>query len=156
MGFLNRKEMRRKQSLVELKRNSNFIDFSKLDNTNKNNESKKRHKKELFPLYYFFLDFFLDKMVKPTNIFKINKNYVLVYKFMAKVFDISSHILLFKYFNILRTLFLNSSNEKKERFNVKININDKNSMEKIDEINNKDVKNRSYDNYNILTKSYFV
>ena len=155
MGFLNKREMRRKQSLVEMKRNSFIIDFSKLENKNKNFESKKRHKKELFPLYYFFLDFFLDKMVKPTNIFKINKNYVLVYKFMAKVFDISSHILLFKYFNILRTLFLNSSNEKKERFNIKININDKNSMDKIDDINNKDVKNRSYDNYNILTKSYF-
>ena len=154
--FLNRKVMRRKQSLIELKRNSLIIDFSKLENKNNNYESKKRHKKELFPLYYYFLDFFFDKMVKPRNIFKINKNYFLVYQFMAKVFDISSHILLFKYFNILRTLFLNSSNEKKERFNVKININDKNSMEKIDEINNKDVKNRSYDNYNILTKSYFV
>ena len=80
-------------------------------------------------------------MVEPRNIFKINKNYFLVYKFMAKVFDISSHIFLFKYFNILRTLFLHSSNEKKERFNIKININDKNSTEKIDEINNKNVKN---------------
>ena len=94
-------------------------------------------------------------MVKPKIFFKINENYYLVYRFMGKVFDISSHVLLIKYVNILKTLFLNSSNEEKEIFNIKININDKNSMEKVDEINNKDVKNRSYDNYNILTKSFF-
>jgi hypothetical protein len=95
-------------------------------------------------------------MVKPRNFFKINKNYFLVYRFMGKVFDISSHVLLIKYVNILKTLFLNLSNEEKERFNIKININDKNSTEKVDEINNKDVKNRNYDNNNILTKSLFL
>jgi hypothetical protein len=153
--FLNRKELGRKQSVIEHNRNSFIIDFSKLENKKKNYESKKRHKKELFPLYYFFLDFFYDKMVKPKNFFKINENYFLVYKFMGKVFDISSHILLLKYFNILKTLFLNSSNEEKERFHIKININDKYSMEKVDEINKKDVKNRNYDNNNILTKSLF-
>ena len=154
--FLNRKDIRRKQSVIEQNRNSFIIDFSKLENKNKNYESKKRHKKELFPLYYFFLDIIFDNMVKPRNFFKINKNYFLVYRFMGKVFDISSHVLLIKYVNILKTLFLNSSNEEKERFNIKININDKNSTEKVDEINNKDVKNRNYDNNNILTKSLFL
>ena len=152
---LNRKEIRRKQSVIELKRNSFVIDFSKLENKNKSYESKKRHKKELFPLYYFFMDYFFDKMVNPKGFCKINKNYFVVYRFMGKVFDISSHILLFKNLSILKTLFLNSSNEEKEKFNTKININDKYLMEKVDEVNNKDVKNRSYDNHNILTKSFF-
>ena len=156
LEFLNRKEIRRKQSVIEFKRSSFIIDFSKLENKNKCFETKKKHKKELFPLYYFFMDVFLDKLVNPKSFCKINKNYFVVYRFMGKVFDISSHILLFKYFNILRILFLNSSNEEKEKFNLKININDKYSMEKVDEINNKEVKNRSYDNYNILTKSLFL
>ena len=155
LEFLNKKDLRRRQSVIEFKRNSFIIDFSKLENRNKIFESKKRHKKELFPLYYFFLDICIDKMVNPKSFLKINKNYFLVYRFMGKVFDISSHVLLFKYFNILKSLFLKSSNQEKESFNVKININDKNSMEKVDEINNKDAKNRSYDNNNILTKSLF-
>ena len=155
LEFLNRKDLRRRQSVKEFKRNSFIIDFSKLENRNKNFESKKRHKKELFPLYYFFLDICIDKMLNPKSFLKINKNYFLVYRFMGKVFDISSHVLLFKYFNILKSLFLKSSNQEKGNFNIKININDKNSMEKVDEINNKDAKNRSYDNNNILTKSLF-
>jgi hypothetical protein len=83
---------------------------------------KKIHKKELFSIYYFIMDIFVDKFVKPKKFCKINKNYFRVHKFMGKIFDISSHILLFKYSNILKYLFLKGTNEENEIFNLKINI----------------------------------
>jgi hypothetical protein len=136
---------------MNLNRNTFIVKYE--DKNAKQNEIWKNiHKKELFSIYYFIMDIFVDKFVKPKNFCKMNKNYLIVYKFMGKIFDISSHILLIKHTNILKYLFLNGTNEENEVFNLKININNENLMKEIDEINN-DAKNK---HLNIMSKSLFI
>jgi len=149
--ILNDKKFKRK-SVMDLNRNAFIAKYHGDNNTIQNEILKKIHKKEIFSIYYFIMDIFVDRFVKPKNFCKMNKNYFIVYNFMGKIFDISSHILLFKHSNILRYLFLNGTNEENEIFNLKININNKNLMKEIDEINN-DVRN---DHLNIMSKSLFI
>ena len=70
---------------------------------------------------------------------------------MGQIFDISSHILLFKHFNILKNLFLNELSDGKKDLiffynNKKININDDKLMTEV----NKDLKTQTCD---IFTKT---
>ena len=134
--------------------NKNIFIMKSLGNKNtiQNEILRKIHKKELFSIYYFIMDIIVDRFVKPKNFCKMNKNYFIVYNFMGKIFDISSHILLFKYSNILKYLFLNGTKEENEVFNLKININNENIMKEIEEINN----NERNDNLNIMSKSLFI
>ena len=59
----------------------------------------------LFPSYYFFLDFFLDKLIHPQKFFCLPKEYFTVYNFMCQIYDISTHIILYKHFNSLNKMF---------------------------------------------------
>ena len=151
--LLNNNDLKKKgiKSAMNLNRNTFIVKYE--DKNAKQSEIWKNiHKKELFSIYYFIMDIFVDKFVKPKNFCKMNKNYLIVYKFMGKIFDISSHILLIKHTNILKYLFLNGTNEENEVFNLKININNENLMKEIDEINN-DAKNK---HLNIMSKSLFI
>jgi len=94
----------------------------------------------LFPSYYFFLDFFLDKLIHPQKFFCLPKEYFTVYNFMCQIYDISTHIILYKHFNSLNKMFKEKIYENDEvcptkPFN-KINIGDEKRIEKI----NKDLK----------------
>lgn len=154
IGLLNKNQLKKKKTNFEQRKNFtlDFFKFEEKDNTIKNN-LKEKGKKELFPLYYFFLDIFIDKLVKPKTFLFINKKYLIVYNFMRQIFDISSHILLYKHFNILKNLFLNVINDGKSNIKIfnndkKININDNKLMEEVD----KDLKTQTCD---IFTKSIF-
>ena len=149
--ILNDKIYKRK-SVMNLNRNAFIAKYHGDNNTIQNEILKKIHKKEIFSIYYFIMDIIVDRFVKPKNFCKMNKNYFIVYNFMGKIFDISSHILLFKHSNILKYLFLNGTNEENEIFNLKININNKSMMKEIEEINN-DERN---DHLNIMSKSLFI
>ena len=100
------------------------------DDNNKNEEYiPKKEKKTLFPLFYFFMDKFLNKLDKPRSFCCLDKKYLIVYNFMGVLFDISSYVLLYKYFNIYKTVF---SEELKDlnfnKFDKKININNREMM----------------------------
>jgi len=75
------------------------------------------------------MDIFLDKLDKPRSFCCLDKKYLIVYNFMGVLFDISSYVSLFKYFNIYKTVF---SEELKSlninRFVKKININNREMM----------------------------
>ena len=150
--ILNDKQNKRK-SVMNLKRNTYIVKYNEDKNNIIQNEIWKNiHKNQLFSIYYFITDIFVDRFVKPKNFCKMNKKYFIVYNFMGKIFDISSHILLFKHSNILKYLFLNGTNEENEIFNSKININNENLMKEINEINN-DERNA---HLNIMSKSLFI
>lgn len=138
LGLLNYNQLKRKSTVIGGKRNNSmFLDYinSESDKYKINKIFKK--KKKLFPTYYYFMDIFIDKLIKPKKFFCMNKKYFTVYNFMGQIFDINSHILLVKDFNILKNIFFNELNRGKQySFDKKININDENLMNEInDDIN---------------------
>ena len=96
-------------------------------------------KKDLFSFYYFFFDFILNKLKNPDKCICFPKAYFIVYNFMCKIYDISSHILFFKQFNLLNAT-LKKMHEQKDFYPIysfkKVNINDKDTIERL----NKDLK----------------
>ena len=92
-------------------------------------------KKFLFPFYYYFFDIVFDNLVSPKRFFNFSKKYFTIYNFMCQVYDISSHVVLIKQFNILKnilkeTLFENNEIVISKLYN-KININNKRTLENL-------------------------
>ena len=107
-------------------------------------DKKKKEKKDIyiFPYYYFFLDCIFDNLIFPQKFFCMQKAYFTVYNFMCQIYDISTHIILFKQFNLLNNIMLEKIYEDNgicptKPYN-KINIGDIKTVEKI----NKDLKNK--------------
>ena len=155
LGILNMKQLLKKRNtLIEGKRNYQAFDFSKLGNESKISKILKKEKnKELFPTFYFFMDIFIDKLIRPKSFCCMNKKYFIVYNFMGQIFDISSHILLVKNFNIFQNfLFLEFNlGNKLENYKIdkRININNEKLMKEI----NNDLNDKTCD---IFTKSLLV
>ena len=114
-------------------------EFISIDSNVKSIDFKR--KSELFPYCYFFLDFFFDKLIKPHKFLCLSKKYFTIYNFMCQIYDISTHIMLFKQFNT----FNNVIKQMVQEFGLspihtfkKINIKDKNIIAKI----NKDLRTK--------------
>jgi hypothetical protein len=146
---LNQKEIRKKSLCIN---NSNSLE---LGLSNHNFFGKKKAKQnDLFPIYYYFMDFFIDKLVRPKSFCCLDNKYLIVYNFLGQIFDISSHILLFKNFNILKNLFVSEIIDGKNKIKIfdnskRININDKILMDEV----SRDLKANSCD---IFTKTILV
>ena len=95
----------------------------------------KNKKEELFPYFYFFLDFLFDKFKRPKKLCCVPKQYFIVYNFMCQIYDISTHIILMKQCSILNKILFEIINGGKNvcpfEVNSKININDNYSLEKL-------------------------
>ena len=99
--FLNKKE------LILLRKNVNLginDPFQIKENPREAKRSKQNNAKYIFPYFYFFLDFFFDKLIYPQKFFCLHPSYFTVYNFMCRIYDISTHIILFKHFNLLNKL----------------------------------------------------
>ena len=97
------------------------------------NDKNSEEKNNLFPYHYFILDIFFDKLINPQHFFCIPKVYFTVYNFMSQIYDISTYITIFKQFYLIKN-FLKNVYEEKGYYSLphrKININDKNLIEKI-------------------------
>ena len=140
LGILNMKQLKRKNTVIGGKRNdiSLGMDYPLESECNKISRSGKTKKSSsLFPTYYYFMDIFIDKLIKPRSFCCLDKKYFIVYNFMGQIYDITSHILLIKNFNIFKNIFFNELNAGK-KFNSftidkKININDENLMKEIND-----------------------
>ena len=136
--YLNKKE------LILLRKNVNLgisDPFQIKENPLDAKKSKQKKVKYIFPYFYFFLDFFLDKLIYPQKFFCLPSSYFTVYNFMCQIYDISTHIILFKHFNLLNKIVKNM-HEKEEncqhKILNKINISDKRIVDRI----NCDLKSR--------------
>ena len=125
-------------SLINSRRKSLIINesFKSKDiSTDSNIKANRFNKRDtLFPYSYFFMDFFFDKLINPQKFFCVSKKYFTVYNFMCQIYDISTHIILFKHFNLLNNILKEMIHEHGFRpfhsFN-KININDDDLIKKI-------------------------
>ena len=135
INILNRKEMldlnsKKLPVLSELPMKSKEV-FTK-SNKQVNNPLKKN---AVFPFHYFFLDFYFDRLINPQQFHTISQKYFTVYNFMSQIYDISTHILLFKQFNLVNNGLKKIYEEKgfcpAQPFK-KININNNEIMEKLD------------------------
>lgn len=91
--------------------------------------------------YITFFRFYFDKLINPNNFFCVSKEYFIVYNFICRIYDISTHIILFKQFNLLDTTLkkIYEQNGFCPAYPFKkINIKDTDLIEKI----NKDLKNK--------------
>ena len=103
--------------------------------THKKKNIIENKKEVLFPYYYFFLDLFFDKFTNPQKFCCVSNKYFTVYNFMCRIYDISTHIMLFKQFNVLNNFIFESINKSNNYYlfdnNEKININDKDLLEQV-------------------------
>ena len=134
----NSKEIQEK----ETKKKLSFFGLFKVkeDPQKINNNKKPKKPRYIFPYYFFFLDIIFDKLIKPEKFFGLPKAYFTVYNFMCQIYDISTHIILFKQFNSLNNLVLEKIYENDgvcpSKPYKKINIGDEKTVEKL----NKDLK----------------
>ena len=91
--------------------------------------------KFLFPFYYYFLDVIFDNLVNPKRFFNLSRKYFTIYNFMCQVYDISSHVVLIKQFNILKNILKEKFYENNDNFISKlynkINISNSNVLESL-------------------------
>ena len=124
---------------------------NKEENSDANEEYYIRKKKKLFPLFYYFMDAFINKLHRPQNFCCLDKKYLIVYNFMERIFNISSYILLYKNFNIYKTIF---SKELKDfnfqKFEQKFNINNDDLMNNLEQ---KIFSNDNKENNEIFSKT---
>ena len=115
--------------LSKLPKNKNIV-YTK-QNKKENNLSKN---KSVFPFHYFFLDFYFDRLINPQHFHSISPKYFTVYNFMSQIYDISTHIILFKQFNLVNNGLKKIYEEKgfcpAHPFK-KININNNELMERL-------------------------
>ena len=84
--------------------NSKIMNIEKVMNINSNDMKHIISKKKLFPLYYLFMDVFLDIIEQPKKFCVVSQQYLTVYNFMSQLYDISTYVLLYKHFNIIRRI----------------------------------------------------
>ena len=135
------------KSFIYLNDANRFKKLNKKDNSfkyNKDSLSRSKsqfqrldikQKKYLFSFLYFTLDIFLDQLANPKKFCCISKKYFTVYNYMCQIYDISTHIILIKKFNILNNMILDKFGDETLHIRQKsrININDKNVIEQINE-----------------------
>ena len=126
-----------------IKNNESLSFYENFEPDKPQNKYNKHKMKYLFPYYYFFLDFIFDKFLHPEKFFCIPRTYFIVYNYMCQIYDISSHIILFKQVNALKKMFEDKKYESEDELRSirkfqKINIRHTKSIEQLD----KDLKQR--------------
>ena len=130
--------LERKKTLETFIKGKFSIDFN-LTNSGKQQKTTTKDKKvledPLFPLIYYLLPYH-----PKTNRFD---NYTIITSFMSKLYDISSHIVLFKHFNLLKNIFLEERNLV--ICNKRINIQNEELMKEVkNEVNDYSRENKYF------------
>ena len=120
-----------------IKINESFSFYENLQPDKPKNKYNKHKMKYIFPYYYFFLDFIFDKILHPEKFLCLPKTYFIVYNYMCQIYDISSHIILFKQVNSLKKIFEENQHESEDEIRSirkihKINIKHRKSIEQLD------------------------
>ena len=82
--------------------NFRVTNIKKIMSIKPNNMEHITKKNKLFPIYFYFMDIFLDFIKQPKKFCIVSKQYLMAYNFMSQLYDISTYILLYEQFNIMR------------------------------------------------------
>ena len=99
--FLNNNQLKRKTVNEQIRQNYLIENNSNIKSSTSLkyfDENKNIPKKELFPIFYYYMNLLFDKLIKPRSFFCLDKRYFIMYNFMIKIYDVTSHIRLLKYF----------------------------------------------------------
>ena len=139
--------MSRKQTQIINYRPISFLDNQKISNTDIIINDKKKYfekqmmiknvKKPLFPFIFYMSDFFINKSKNQYFCF-VSKDYLIIYKFMNRLYDVSSYLMLYKQFNILKNILVKGELLDAVNSIEKLNINNK---ELVEELNNNSLNN---------------
>ena len=121
------------------------------ENSNGTEEYILKKKGKLFPLFYYFLDVLIKKLDRPHTFCCLDKKYLIVYNFMGRIFNISSYILLYKNFNIYKTIFCKEMKDLNfHKYEKKFNINNNELMNNLEQ---KIFSNDNKENNEIFSKT---
>jgi len=141
---INIKGMNKSREKTDNLVNRNNIEEQSNDNIKYNDNIKdykeykdfiiRKEKRKLFPLFYFFMDIFIQKLDRPKSFCCLDKKYLIVYNFMERILNISSYILLYRYFSLYKSIFTKEiKNFNFYKVDKKININNNELMENIEQ-----------------------
>lgn len=114
--FLNKSQLKRKTVnepntvTLTMANINNILYKRKLDGN--------KVKNELFPMSYYYMNLIFDRLIKPKSLFCIDKRYFIMHNFMVKIFDVSSHIKLLKYFTIFTDYFFSNELNGKRKISL--------------------------------------
>ena len=90
-------------------------------------------------------------MDRPHTFCCLDKKYLIVYNFMGRIFNISSYILLYKNFNIYKTIFCKEMKDLNfHKYEKKFNINNNELMNNLEQ---KIFSNDNKENNEIFSKT---
>ena len=122
------------------------------DSANNKKIVKFNRERFIFPYYYYFFDIIFDNLIYPRRLFCVTKKYLTVYHFMCQVYDISTHIMFFKQFNLFNNMLKEKAYKEHGSYNNKlfnkININDCKLIDKL--------YKEAYNEKSILYSNYFL
>ena len=116
-----------------IKNNESFSFYKNIQPDKPQNKYNKHKMRYIFPYYYFLLDCIFDKFL-PRKFLCVPKTYFIVYNYMGQIYDISSHIILYKQVDILKKAFERQKYQNQEEITSigkfhKINIRHSRSIE---------------------------
>ena len=118
------------RNIIAKKRMSKTV----IQNYNNNYRKKlylKKQKKTLFPFIFYISDFFTNRSSGKNKFFFVSKDYLIVYKFINKVYDITSFLILYKQFNIMKNIYAKGKLLDIINTNSKMNIKNKDLNEEL-------------------------
>jgi hypothetical protein len=119
------------RNIISKKRISKTVIQNYNNNYLRKNLYLKKQKKTLFPFIFYILDLLINRTSGKNQFCIVSKDYLIVYKFINKVYDITSFLILYKQFNIFKNIFAKGKLLDIINTSTKMNIKNKDLNEEL-------------------------
>ena len=132
-NHLNPSEIKEQMKEGKFHENDN-IQYNNIIGKNESNNKKEEEIKKnrsLFPFFYYLLDLIINKLSNPKKFCLVSNEYLIVYKFVNQIYDISSYLNLYKDFYLFKNVFIKGKLNDIMSSDKKININNEKLMKEL-------------------------
>ena len=119
------------RNIISKKRISKTVIQNYNNNYLRKNLYLKKQKKTLFPFIFYILDLLINRTSGKNQFCILSKDYLIVYKFINKVYDITSFLILYKQFNIFKNIYAKGKLLDIINTSTKMNIKNKDLNEEL-------------------------